>query len=519
MYRILTIALGGALMLTACSGSHQTSADKAPAATMLAAATAAMAASATTAMSATSASAAATGANPLFAASSLPFDAPPFDKITRRRLPAGYRGRHEAPVGRGRVDRQQPCAADLRQHPRRAGKERPMLDRAMMVFNVLTGANTDPTLQKVQDSRSAEARRPSDAIYLNAKLFERVKTIYDERDKLKLDPESERLINVLLPPVRARRRQAFRRRQDQAQEAERRGGDTRVPPSSTSCSPPPRTARLSSTDKSKLAGLSDAQIAAAAQAAKARGLDGKWVITLQNTTQQPDLATHRIATCARNCSRIPGTEPRKATPTIPARPSPRLAQIRAEKAKLLGYPNYAAWKLTDQMAKTPHTAENFLAQLVRPAPHERARSRRTPEDHRQGRRRFSSSPGTGSSTPSRCARPNTISTKPDQALFRAEQRAEEWRLLCRQPALRTHLQGTPRHARVAAGRARVRSVRQGRHAAGSVLRRLLQARQQVRRRLDGQPRRPVEVAGHPAGHLQRRQLHQAGPGPAGAADL
>ncbi|MGH8225494.1 MAG: M3 family metallopeptidase, partial [Gammaproteobacteria bacterium] len=120
-------------------------------------------------------------------------------------------------------------------------------------------------------------------------------------------------------------------------------------------------------DKSMLAGLSDAQITAAADAAKARGLDGKWVITLQNTTQQPDLSelTNRdvrqeLFENSWNRAEKGGDDDTRAT-------IERFAEVRAEKAKLLGYPNFAAWKLTDQMAKTPATVDNFLAKLVGPS--------------------------------------------------------------------------------------------------------------------------------------------------------
>ncbi len=117
-------------------------------------------------------------------------------------------------------------------------------------------------------------------------------------------------------------------------------------------------------DKRKLAGLSDGAIAAAAQDAKGRNLEGKWLIPLQNTTQQPALQdlTDR-ATREALFERL--LEPCRAgrRQRYP-RHHRALAQIRAEQAKLLGYPNYAAWKLEDQMAKKPATAIDFMKNLV-----------------------------------------------------------------------------------------------------------------------------------------------------------
>src|SRR5690606_36478090 len=102
-----------------------------------------------------------------------------------------------------------------------------------------------------------------------------------------------------------------------------------------------------------LAGLSDAELAAAAQAAKERKQDGKYVLSMQNTTQQPELQDltdrdTRHALFEASWNRAERGDANDTRKTIE-----RLAQIRAEQAKLLGFPNYAAWKLDDQMAKTP----------------------------------------------------------------------------------------------------------------------------------------------------------------------
>jgi peptidyl-dipeptidase Dcp len=130
-------------------------------------------------------------------------------------------------------------------------------------------------------------------------------------------------------------------------------------------------------DKAKLAGLSDAEIAAAAQAAKDRKLDGKYVLTLQNTTQQPELQDldnrdTRKALFEASWNRAEHGDANDTRKTIE-----RIAQIRAEQAKLLGYPNYAAWKLDDQMAKTPETAMAFMDKL---APAAVARAKREAAD-------------------------------------------------------------------------------------------------------------------------------------------
>lgn len=117
-------------------------------------------------------------------------------------------------------------------------------------------------------------------------------------------------------------------------------------------------------DKAELAGLSDAAISAAAKNATAAGHDGKYLISLQNTTQQPELQslTNRVTRQKLFEASITRTEKGDANDTRPT--IARIAQIRAQKAALLGYTSYAAWKLQNQMAKTPEAVQTFLSKLV-----------------------------------------------------------------------------------------------------------------------------------------------------------
>jgi peptidyl-dipeptidase Dcp len=119
----------------------------------------------------------------------------------------------------------------------------------------------------------------------------------------------------------------------------------------------------STTDPAALGGLSEAQLAAAAQAAQGRKQQG-WLIPLQNTTQQPDLTLlsnreTRRALFEHSWNRAERGDGNDTRSTIA-----RLAELRAQKAALIGFPNYAAWTLTDQMAKTPEAALHFVDALV-----------------------------------------------------------------------------------------------------------------------------------------------------------
>ncbi len=120
---------------------------------------------------------------------------------------------------------------------------------------------------------------------------------------------------------------------------------------------------LVTTDARALAGLSEAQLAGAAEAAQAREVEG-YAVLLQNTTQQPMLAEltdrgTRRALFEASWRRMERGDAHDTRATVA-----RLAQLRAEKGRLLGFASYAAWKLEDQMAKTPGAAIAFMDRLA-----------------------------------------------------------------------------------------------------------------------------------------------------------
>jgi peptidyl-dipeptidase Dcp len=245
-----------------------------------------------------------------------------------------------------------------------------MLERANEVFSALTAANTNDTLQKIETEESPKLSAHNDWIYLNPKLFARVRSLHDQREALQLDPEQRQLLEVTyLNFVRAGAQLSA------ADKTKLRALNERLSTLETEFShrllAATKDGALVIDDKAKLAGLSDAQIAAAADDAEGRGLKGKWLIPLQNTTQQPllqDLADRgvREALFQKSWTRAEAGGAADTRAVIA-----EIAQLRAQKARLLGYPNWAAYTLADQMAVTPAAAEAFMHQLVGPA---RARS-------------------------------------------------------------------------------------------------------------------------------------------------
>jgi peptidyl-dipeptidase Dcp len=309
--------------------------------------------------------------NPFLTASTLPFQAPPFDKITdadyQPAIEEGMR-RQIAEVDKIANDPAPPTFENTYVALEKTGT---LLYRVMAVFNGVSGANTNDTLQKLQETEAPKLAAHQDAIYLDGKLFARVDAVYNERAKLKLDPESLRLVEVVHANfVRAGAKlSAANKSKLEALNKEESSLSAAFINKLLAAA---KAGALVVDDKAKLAGMSAADIAAAAQDAKARGLDGKWVVPLQNTTQQPvlqdlsDRAT-RQALFEASWNRAEHGDANDTRASIE-----RLAQLRAEKTKLLGFPNFAAWNLQDQMAKNPATVFAFMHKLA-PAAVARAR--------------------------------------------------------------------------------------------------------------------------------------------------
>jgi peptidyl-dipeptidase Dcp len=316
--------------------------------------------------------------NPFYAPSTLPFHAPPFDKIKDE----DYQPAIEAGMAQEETETlaiaDNPDAPTFDNTIAAMEKTGRLLDRATAAFNGVTGANTNPTLQNVKTIEAPKLAAHQDFIYLNTKLFARVAAIYKQRDTLKLDPESLRLLEHVYDQfVHAGANLS------EADKTELRKLNEEISSLSdaftTKLLDATKNGAYVTTDKAALAGLSDARIAAAAQAAKDRKVEG-FVIPLQNTTQQPDLVSlsnraTRQAIFEHSWNRSERGDANDTRDTIA-----RLAQLRAQKAKLLGHPSFAAWKLEDQMAKKPEAALKFMDAIVPAATAKAAREAKDIQD-------------------------------------------------------------------------------------------------------------------------------------------
>jgi peptidyl-dipeptidase Dcp len=300
--------------------------------------------------------------NPFYGASTLPYQAPPFDKIKD----TDYQPALEAGMAEQRKeveaianDSAAPTFANTLVALEKSGQ---LYNRVLQVFNGVTQANSAPALEKVQEIEAPKFAAQDDAIYLNEKLFKRVAAIYKQMDSLGLDAESRRLLDVYYKhfvhqganlsaadKVKLRKMNEEKSTLENAFRAKLLAGT--------------KEAAYSTKDKNALKGLSDAEVKAAVEAAKERKVEG-YVLPLQNTTQQPVLVSLQDRATRQAVFEDSWTRTERGGANDTRETIAKLAKLRAEKAKLLGYPNFAAWNLEDQMAKTPEAAVKFMDDLV-----------------------------------------------------------------------------------------------------------------------------------------------------------
>jgi peptidyl-dipeptidase Dcp len=304
--------------------------------------------------------------NPLMTESELPFHYPAFDKIKDRDFaPAMEAGMREQlkeiePIANSA---EKPTFENTIVALEKTGR---LLDRAETTFSNLNSCNTNPALQKIEEETAPKLAAHRDAIHLNAKLFARVQELYNNRDKLGLDPESAYLLERYYKDfIRAGAKLSDPDKEKLKKiNAELATLQTQFEQKVLK----EKNASSVVVDKKEdLAGLSDSQMATVTNAAKAEKKDGKFVIQMQNTTGQPllkSLQNRQLRQRIMQTSLARGSHGGEFDTRAVVL---RTAQLRAEKAKLLGYDNWAAYQLEDQTAKNVSTVNKLLADLAPPA--------------------------------------------------------------------------------------------------------------------------------------------------------
>ena len=237
-----------------------------------------------------------------------------------------------------------------------------VLKRAQIVFYNLTGSNTNPALQKLEEEYAPIFSGLSDKIYLNEKLYSRIKAIKTDG----LGSEEKRVLELYKTNFEIAGANLSEENKEKVKKI-----NEELATLSTQFSNKLLDARKNGavliSDVKELDGLSTDELAAAAADAKAAGYEGKYLLTLLNTTQQPLLQNLKNRPTREKLFKASWYRAEKGNADDTRSILERQAKLRMEKAHLSGKKSFAEWKLQDQMAKNPENAMNLLAQLAKPA--------------------------------------------------------------------------------------------------------------------------------------------------------
>ena len=301
--------------------------------------------------------------NPFLKASTLAFQAPHFDLIKDEHyLPAFAEGmkQHRAEIDAIAASAEPPTVANTIEAMERSGA---LLYRVSKVFFNLTESNTNDAMQKVQAEVAPKLAQHQDSIYLDPKLYARIQTLYDTRASLALDAETLRLVE--------RYQQNFVRggaTLGDEQKARLRELNERLSSQQTlfqeNLLKDTNASALVVDSAAELDGLSEGDVAAAAEAAKERGLIGKWLIALQLPSGQPALTNLTNRSVRERLYKASVERGNRGNAEDNNALAVEIATLRAERAALLGAVNHAAYTLDAQMAKTPEAVLKMLTGLV-----------------------------------------------------------------------------------------------------------------------------------------------------------
>jgi peptidyl-dipeptidase Dcp len=304
--------------------------------------------------------------NPFFDESPLYLKLPPFDRIGDADFaPAFERGMAEQQAEIEAIAAQEdpPTLENTLVAIERSGQT---LQRVSAVFFSLTSAHTNDTLEAIRSEVAPRLSAHRDRMLLNGPLFERVKALYDRRDELGLDAESHRLVE--------RYHNDFVRAGAKLSDADKerlKALNAELAALQTSFSQnvlkEVNDLAVVVENRTALAGLSEPAIAAAAEEARSRGLEGRYVLALTNTSGQPLLALLEDRALRERIHKASLSRGSRGGPYDNRKILADVVRLRAERAQLLGYPDHAAYSLENQTAKTTEAVNERLAALAAPA--------------------------------------------------------------------------------------------------------------------------------------------------------
>lgn len=304
--------------------------------------------------------------NPFFQAYNTPFNVPPFDKIkTEHFKPAILEGisTHQAEINVIANNMQPATFENTILAMENAGE---LLSNVNIVFSNLNSANTNKEIQDIAKEMAPNLSAHRDNIYLNEKLFAKVKTLWDKKETLGLNLEQAKILdNAYKDFVRSGAnlsnadKEILRKINGTLSLTSLKYGQNILAETNTY--------ELVIDAKKDLAGLPQGLIDAAAADAKAKGEEGKWVFTLSNSSVMPFLQYSSNRELRKQIWNAYQTRGNHDDALDNKKNAVELANLRGQKARLLGYKSHSNYVLEESMAKTPENVNKLLSDLWKPA--------------------------------------------------------------------------------------------------------------------------------------------------------
>jgi peptidyl-dipeptidase Dcp len=305
-------------------------------------------------------------ANPLLSEWTTPFGVPPFDQIKEEHfLPAHKEAiaRHEAEIEAIASSEEPPSFANTIEALDASGE---LLGRVRAVFQNLTGAETNDELQAIARETAPMMAAHGDNIRLNEALFARVKAVWDSHETLDLEADQKKLLKDTYKEfvrggalLSAEEKERLRAINSEMASLTVKFGDNVLKETNDF--------RLVIENEDDLAGLPERVVSAAAEAAQNADLEGKWVFTLHSPSLWPFLQYADNRELRKKMFTAYITRGDHGDEADNKKIASRLAELRVERAKLLGYETHADFVLEENMAKTPAKVYELLDQLWKPA--------------------------------------------------------------------------------------------------------------------------------------------------------
>jgi peptidyl-dipeptidase Dcp len=307
-----------------------------------------------------------TDMNPFFEVYNTPFDVPPFDKIQNKHyFPAYQEGikQHNAEIENIVNNTEAPTFANTVEALDYSGD---LLGRVNIVFSNIKEANTNDSIDSIAEQVAPLMSQHSDAINLNEKLFARVKSVYDQKEKLELSPEQKRLLEETYKKfvrgganLPADKKEQLKKINEQLSLLDLKFGNNMLAETNNY--------KLVIDNQADLAGLPESVVAGAASEAKTAGMEGKWVFTLQKPSWIPFVTyadkrelREKLYKAMYNRGNNGNEYDNKAVIND-------IVNLRLQKANIMGYDSWSAFVLDDCMAKNPKNVYDLLGKVWTPA--------------------------------------------------------------------------------------------------------------------------------------------------------